>query len=271
MEGKIKIGGHLRSGEGLKHVPLEARALGYGLVQIMLSDELAWNPMRIGDADAAEYRKMMYGITTYVHLPFIINPCAEEDNKRNYSRVVFRKFASAASSLGVKTLVLHAGFKKEQTDMQALQIAKKFFVGLLKDDMDIEILLEVDSGSKNGSRAGSLEFCCTLIRELRMPELGLCLDTAHLFARGVDLWDERERDNALVVCGRHLRLIHLNVPDPNVELGGNLDRHNTAFADYPRDSSGLVSRMLDWPCILERRSLAVQEQDMSYIRALGKI
>lgn len=267
------LGGHLRAGEGLRNVPMEARALGYNLVQINLSaDELGWEPFKIDDSVAAEYRKMSYGITTVVHLPFSINPCVDEPRRRQFARVTFRRFLKVAYNLGATRLVLHPGYKKEFATERAYQNLLKFFDGLIEEDhKGLAVLLETDSGSKNGSKVGSLEFCIKALDELKRRDVGhvgLCLDTAHMFARGVDLWDKSELDTVLHLCKEYLQLVHLNVPDPNVVLGEHLDRHNVSFASFARDSSYLVSQLLEWPCVLERRSLAVQASDVQYIEKL---
>lgn len=268
----MEIGGHLRIIEGLKFVPLEARAMGYNLVQIMLSEELEWNPIQVEESAALEYRKTMFGIRTVVHLPFTINPCEEAPRKRQFARVIFRRFTKVAMNLGASAVVLHPGFKKEQSEEDALVNTLLFFDDLLKEDLKMKVYLETDTGSKNESKVGSLEFIKKVVAQLRTEEVKMCLDTAHLYARGVDLWDSRVLDGVLQEYGDLVELVHLNVPDANVLLGGHLDRHNTPFQDCQRDSVDLIRSMLRWPVVLERRSLAIQEMDLKFIRNLfGKI
>lgn len=264
----MELGGHLRAAEGLKFVPLEARALDYRLVQIMLSEELDWNPLRIDETGAMEYRKTMFGVKTYVHLPFTINPCEDAPRRRQFGRVTFRKFAKAAQCLGASGLVLHPGFRKELSEEDAFLNFVLFFEGLVDDDTGMEILIETDSGSKNGSKVGSPEFIARAIKAVRGIRLGMCVDTAHLYARGIDMWDPDVAQALLDIYRPIIKLIHLNVPDADVTLGGNRDRHNSAFQDFGRDSVALIKACADWPCILERRSLAVQEMDAKFIRSV---
>jgi deoxyribonuclease-4 len=267
----MKLGGHLSPSEGLSVLVMEARALGYDLVQTMLGDPRSYQPREITPQVAQEYAKMAYGITTYVHMPYIINPCESVPQRRGFYKRVFKEFAETAASVQARGLVIHPGFKKDLTEAQAFKNLVTFFESSMEEDWRTQVLLEVDAGSKNGSAIGSPDFIRRAIDELGTMHYGMCLDTTHLYARGVDLWDEEVRKDFLEEYANITRLVHLNVPDPEVALGSHLDAHNSPFESRPDWNHGALLLALEkFPCILERRSLAVQSQDSRYIREYFK-
>jgi len=272
QKNKPKIGGHLPAGEGLRHVALAARALHYDHVQMMIGGNTDWQPYAITEALAEEYKNMMYGLYTYVHLPFVINPCVEAGRKRSFTKIAMRKYNATAEALGVKAFVLHPGFKKELPFEEAYKNALLFMQEVLKDPNQIRILLETDAGSNNGSAIGSIEFIESLIHELRDERVGICVDTTHMYARGTNLWEKPVRDRFLEEHSERIELIHFNIPDPDVELGSFRDRHNSPISSFRHNSDELIEVMGgNWPLVLERRSLSVQKEDSTKIRQVLKI
>jgi deoxyribonuclease-4 len=90
------------------------------------------------------------------------------------------------------------------------------------------LLLEMTAGS--GTVLGSsFEEMATLIEMIPLPlrkRVGVCIDTAHIFAAGYDIVNDYDGVMARFdhVIGRsRLRLMHLN--DSKVPLGSRKDRH----------------------------------------------
>lgn len=264
----IKVGGHLSSESGLRHVVLKARALNYNVVQIMVGGARDYKPHEIHEDHAREFKKTTFGISLYVHLPYVINPCEGNLRRRNFYKHSVKQYIQVATLLGARGVVLHPGFKKELTTQQAYLNLLKFMEDTVAEDEALDMLLETDSGSKNGSAVGSTRFIADAIKDLEHPKIAMCMDTAHMYARGVDFWRPDLLKEYIDEFHRITRLIHLNVPDHNVRLGGHLDRHNIPFEDRPEwDHTNMILELTKrYPCVLERRSLAVQEKDIRYIR-----
>lgn len=270
MSYKLKLGGHLSARMGLRHVVVNARAMDFNLVQIMLAEPGQYVPTDIPLADVAEYRKMAYGIETIVHLPYTINPCEDDKRRRNFYRKTFREFCASAAGLGVRAVVLHPGFKKTLPLHEAHRNLVKFLEDGVDEDWHMDVLIETDAGSKNGSAVGDPEFIQGVLDDLAHPRLGMVLDTEHLYARGFDLWNPEYRKIFLEDYGHSVRLVHLNVPDSNVSLGSFLDRHNTPFEErLDLAHTDLILDLLPrYPTILERSSLVVQGMDANYVRRI---
>lgn len=275
MDSKFKIGGHLAATSGLVNVAVNARALDYSCLQLNLSSGEGSSPIDPSDEELEKFLALTYGMRRYVHMPYTMNPCSDDARKRAIGKAIFRRYARTARAIGAKAVIIHPGYKQELTEELALKNAVRFFKDVQTDDSELEILVETDAGSKNGSAIGSLEFCKTLIDLVGRPDVAMCLDTTHLYARGINLWDkEIAQTELLTPYSEYVRLVHLNAPDPGVELGNNLDRHNTTFADFEKrtglKSDELVIQMMQWDCILERRSLTIQQADAIYIRQVLK-
>lgn len=266
----LAVGGHLSAATGLRHLVLNARALGYNVVQTMLGEPRNYDPFDIEEADVEEFKKMAFGIQTFVHLPYVINPCEFDSRRTGFYKSVLKKHLRLAGAIGARGAVIHPGFKKENTAKEALDRCLAFLEGAIAEDETVDLLLETDAGSKNKSAIGSAKFIAAVIETLKHPKVAMCMDTTHLYARGHNLWVEGNLTEFLDKYGRMVRLVHLNVPDHNVELGSNLDRHNTPFEErrdlnHPNLVKTLTAR---YPCVLERRSLSVQQMDIRYIREI---
>ncbi len=90
------------------------------------------------------------------------------------------------------------------------------------------VCLEVTAGQ--GSSLGyRLEHLAEIISASNVPEkLGVCLDTAHLFAAGYDFRGEKyakfRRELGQIVGLKRVKVWHLN--DSKKELGSRVDRHD---------------------------------------------
>lgn len=259
----VKLGGHHSSEKSINHPVVAARGLGHVILQTMAGGQHDFNPSAISAEVAMKFKTISFGIDVYIHMPFILNPCSE-GRVRAISKASFRKYMNVSHALGARAVILHPGFKKDLEEKAAYQNFLKFFE-ILKDDDKIKILLETDAGSKNQSAIGSLEFIKSAIRDLKDQRLGMCIDTCHLYARGFSLWNSEVRTAILGEYGDIVQLVHLNVPDPDVELGSNRDRHNSPFSIMVEDSAEMIKDLSTWPMILERRSLSIIEEDTKYV------
>lgn len=266
----VTLGGTHSALAGLRNVAMKTRALGHTAAQLLLGDGRDYNPMEASPELAEEYRKLAFGVATIIHLPYVINPCEDSRARAQFYRVSTKKYLEAAQELGATSAVLHPGFKKELTHAKAAQNLLEFLDAVEPLIGGVQLLLETDAGSKNGSAIGSPEFIGDILGRVNDPRFGMCADTTHLYARGIDLWDEPSRRAFISAYGHWIRLVHLNVPDLDVTLGSHRDRHNSPFESRPEwDHGGLIRTLIPrYPSVLERRSLAIQEQDTHFIRAL---
>lgn len=266
---KIQLGGHVPIKDGLNSLLVAARALRYNQVQTMLAPGRDYEPWEFDASSINNLKAGAYDIEFTVHLPYTINPCESEPRRVGFYKTALRRFLQTAEEIGAKRTVLHPGFKKALSEAEAEERITSFLESIWDSSFNARLLLETDAGSKNGSKVGSADFIQRVIEKCNVPNLGMCIDTEHLYARGVDLNNDKVRADFLEKYGHYVGLVHLNSPDPGVTLGSHTDRHNTPFTDRKDiNPDGMIKDLSKWPMILERRSLQVQEQDNIYVRDL---
>lgn len=267
----LRLGAHLRVDEdGLAYTVASARGMCFNELQIMTGRDRDYEPYEFSEDVINQFRKMTYEMKLTAHMPYVINPCEGAPSRKGFYMKSMKAHIQVAEALGAKRIVMHPGFKKELTELQAYENLLKFLAKVWPSETSMELLLENDSGSKNGSAIGSPEFIKEVASNAPMP-VRMCLDTEHMYARGVDLWNKEVRDDFLAEYGELIALVHLNVPDHGVELGSFLDRHNTPFEERSWDHEDFIQTMSHYPLILERRSLVVIQKDNVYVRnVLGK-
>jgi deoxyribonuclease-4 len=133
--------------------------------------------------------------------------------------------------LGIPFLVMHPGSHLGEGEEWGLKIIAKNISSLLEEDKGdggAMVLLETTAGqgSNLGYKFEQLRFIMDLIPY--KDRVGVCLDTAHIFAAGYDIkapggfdkvLDEFER----VIGIKNLKAIHLN--DSKKACGSRVDRH----------------------------------------------
>lgn len=256
--------------DGIRYAAVNARALGIECMQIMVGESFSWSPYKLSDSVINEFRKLSYGVAVYVHLPYTINPCiGKGDPQYNRQKAVLRKYLDTCDAVGATAAVLHPGYKKEMSEEAARTNFVKFMEEISPTMPNVRLLFETDAGSKNGSKIGSPEFIEYSLDKLARGNFGMCIDTEHLYARGVNLWDNKVRNEFIERYDKLIELVHLNSPDPGVELGSNLDRHSVGFEGHHLDARDMVTDLVSrFPAVLERRSLVVTEKDVNYVNAL---
>ena len=248
------FGAHLSVAGGLHKALLSAERLGHGTVQVFTASPRQWGIKRpdygvgeiftknqqqwkcppLADAACADWRSHCNRLKfqhTVSHDSYLINLASPDDALRRKSIEMFIEELSRCATLGIPYLVTHpgahvgsgeaAGLKRVAESLDAVHAA-------LPDAKGVVTCLEITAGQ--GSSLGyKLEHLAEIISLVNAPErLGVCLDTAHLFAAGYDFRGRRytkfrkELDSTVGVS--RVRVLHLN--DSKKALGSRVDRHD---------------------------------------------
>jgi deoxyribonuclease-4 len=128
-------------------------------------------------------------------------------------------------ALGGMAAITHIGSAAGTSWPEARRRIGRALRTVLRDSGPTLVLLE---GSAGGTIGGRFEELREILDAVGHPRLGVCLDTAHLFAAG---WDLRTPGGVAATVSafdrtvgvRRLRVLHLN--DSKAALGSHLDRH----------------------------------------------
>jgi deoxyribonuclease-4 len=133
-----------------------------------------------------------------------------------------------AEKIGAKGSIVHTGSHKGTGfDSIVPVVADSIAQVLTSTPPTTKLYLEIASGG-NGKVGSTFEELATLLRAVHNPRLGVCLDTAHMFAGGYT-FDTPEKVTALAqkiaetISWSAVECIHTN--DSKTALSSFLDRH----------------------------------------------
>ena len=235
----MNIGAHVRGGGNLVHSLDEGVAIGATSIQVFTQSPRMWKPSLYAPEVLADFREAQARHPSvsdaFCHATYLINLATADLELYEKSVATLTHNLSVARGMGAGGLVLHVGSHMGAGfDDVVRQVAEALGRALDGADAappgvaDCPILIENAAGA-GGTVGRSLEEIEFLIDACNGDDrLGLCIDTQHLWASGVD-YSTIEGAEALVaevdrrIGLSRLRCFHLN--DSKIELGGNRDRH----------------------------------------------
>jgi deoxyribonuclease IV len=252
----MKVGAHVPSRSPLT----EATERNADLVQIFLSNPQSWKkpPPR---ADQAELRASP--IPIYVHAPYLINVCADNNRVRIPSRKILQDTCDAASEIGAEAVVVHGGHVTGDGPQEEGIVRWRKALDSL--DTDMKVLIENTAGGDK-ALARRVEWIGKLWEEIGGYGVGFVLDTCHSWAGGEPFDELVERVVSHV--GR-IDLLHAN--DSKDPFDSRRDRHeNLARGLIPADELGTTILAADAPVVVETPGGVVEHSaDIEWVRALA--
>lgn len=233
-DGSIRIGIHTSiAGDVVGALDL-AHGLGANTLQIFSASPRMWQrgTSRVSDADARRFRERRKELglgPLVIHDNYLINLASPNPVLRTRSVQAFHQELIRAIALGADYLVAHPGSGRDGTRQAAIaaivQGLRQATRGLKLGDLRILLENTVGNGASLGSRFEELKAILDACPDL---PLGVCVDTAHLFASGWDIRKPAGIEAALAALNSAVGLdripvIHVN--DSKTALGSRLDRH----------------------------------------------
>ena len=179
-------------------------------------------------AEFAVQRAAVEPFPLIAHLPYTVNMMSSTAATRVFSEETVAEDICRMVEVGADALVMHPGSRLRQSKAEALaHLTTALERSVLPGLKDVWFLLETMSGS--GSEVGSIADIGEIIQNLGRPaNLGVCLDTCHLFASGYDLRRIDEITRLLCDVDTHIgldrvRCVHVN--DSKFGPGLHKDRH----------------------------------------------
>jgi deoxyribonuclease-4 len=231
------FGAHVSSAGGIDSAIDRIEEIGGDCVQVFTQSPRMWRPTDHKPAAIERFRsrRAEAGIGGVVcHALYLCNLATPDDEVYEKSIATIRATLDAGTAIGADAVVFHvgshlgAGFAAGR-----VRVVAALERILERCDGDTWLLMENSAGA-GGTIGRSLEELADLVDALdRHPRLGLCLDSCHLYASGVDVTDPavvdglvRELDGTVGLD--RLRALHVN--DSAAPLGSNRDRHASVLA-----------------------------------------
>jgi deoxyribonuclease-4 len=243
-DGSIRIGIHTSIAGDITNSLESAHRLGCNALQIFSGSPRMWprGGTRIGGADAARFRarRAELGLGPLViHANYLINLASSDPVMRTRSIQAFHGELVCAAALGADFLVVHPGCalgsdsrtataataQALRQAAQGIRFSSAPFAQLHKGGL--RILIENTSGMGSAIGVRFEELRAILDGVAGLP-VGVCLDTAHLFAAGYDIRSETGLSDTIAAVDRivgldRVAVIHTN--DLKTPFGSRVDRH----------------------------------------------
>jgi deoxyribonuclease IV len=229
----MKFGAHMSISGGAWKALDRGRSIGCEVVQIFVKNNMQWFGNPPAPADAARFRteaatrdfSCVFGHTSY-----LINLGAPSSPNRDKSVESLVQEIEFATLLGLPFLVMHPGAHLGRGEAFAIKqivaALDEVFATTRKSPVRIALENTAGQGSCLGDKIAHLAAIYDSVK--RPQRLGLCIDTAHLFAAGHDIrtakgWNAAIGEVASSVGIEQILAFHLN--DSKTALGSRVDRH----------------------------------------------
>jgi deoxyribonuclease-4 len=225
------LGAHVSIAGGTSKAPPRAKAIGATAMQIFTKMASRWAERACEEDECTAFLTELgdTGVReTNAHDSYLINLASPDPVLRQRSIDSFIGELQRCAALELKFLVSHPGNFMDDRSSGLERNAEAIGIALERAPGGTMLLMEMTAGA--GTVLGSsFEEMAKLIEMIPLPygkRVGVCVDTAHIFAAGYDIVNDYDGVWARFddVIGRsRLRLMHLN--DSKVLLGSRKDRH----------------------------------------------
>jgi deoxyribonuclease-4 len=276
------IGAHVSSAGGLSKAPGRAAELGCNCAQIFLSGPTSWRVPAHTEKEIAAFREnaAQLGITPiFAHALYLINLASPDDRIWNNSVEWLAGALTIGGRMGLTGVVAHMGSHRK---LGFDTVQQRLFDGveaiLKKAQGTTPLLMEVCAGQGGNIGARFEELGAVLDAFGRDARLGVCLDTAHLFAAGYDVASKGGLDATIAALEQHVgmeRVLAVHANDSKTPFGSNVDRHaNIGDGHIGLEAMGRIMThpaLKHLPFILEVPGLDEQGPDVENVQRLWRL
>ncbi len=225
----MRLGAHVSAAGGAARAIQRGVDVGADVVQLFISSPRAWafrepSPYEVQSFKAESEAS---GVSAIVHASYLINLASPNKEIRRKSIDLLIDTMRVARQVGMHYVVLHTGSHKgDGVGPIADELIDSISIAAEAGSDDTKLLLENAAGS-GGTIGSTLEELTWLVQSVRKKaEIGLCIDSQHLFAAGYDFSTQSLAEDLAEKILRNIGrpdVVHLN--DSKVPLGKGTDRH----------------------------------------------
>ncbi|MCB9492839.1 MAG: deoxyribonuclease IV [Epsilonproteobacteria bacterium] len=278
------IGSHISAAGGLHKAVERGESIDCTAMQIFTKSNRTWFEKKISQEEADLFKQALKNSQIQMvcaHSAYLINLASSTDATVDKSRKSLLEEVRRCEMLDIPFLVLHPGSHTGAGLEAGIEkIAKNLDYVFEHTQGKTKILLETMAGQ--GTQVG---YDFEHLKNIRSAsnhsrQLGVCLDTCHIFAAGYDItskdaYDQVMNDFDKIVGLSNLKIIHLN--DSKTKLASHVDRHiDLGKGNIPLDAFSWIvndSRLQKIPKILETPSdpdMKLWEEEIKLLRDMIK-
>lgn len=225
----LTIGSHLSSSKGFLHMGKEAVKIGANTFQFFTRNPRGGAAKTIDEADVQAFltfaKEHKFG-KIVAHAPYTLNACSADERTREFAFEVMTDDLKRMEYVPGNYYNFHPGSHVKQGAEVGIAMIAEMLNKILTPELHTTVLLETMAGK--GSEVGrSFEELRAILDRVELSDqMGVCLDTCHVYDAGYDIVGNL--DGVLEEFDRILGLerlcaIHLN--DSKNPFGSHKDRH----------------------------------------------
>lgn len=228
------LGAHTSIQGGVSAAVDLAEKLKFTAMQIFTKNNNQWKGKPLSDEEINSYKSKIKdsGIKFVVsHDSYLINLCAKDEEILQKSREAFLDELNRCEMLDIPFLNFHPGAHGGNGEDYGIKLIAESIniVHAKTKNFKVKSMLEVTAGQ--GTALGyKFEHLAKIIDLIEQKErMSVCIDTAHIFAAGYNIKDEKEYEKVIndfdeIIGLSRLNCFHMN--DSKKELGSRVDRHD---------------------------------------------
>ena len=226
------FGSHLSIAGGMQHAVVAARELALETVQVFTKSQRQWAVKPLASEAVKAWRDACESagyMRTVSHASYLINLASPDDALRDKSVNLFAEEVRRCDLLGIPYLVFHPGAHMGDGEAAGIErVAESLDAVAAKVPKSTTTICLESTAGAGTTLGGDLAHLGQVIARSKRPErLGVCLDTAHLFAAGYDFRGRKYAGFVKKLDGsvglERVKVWHLN--DSKKPLASHVDRH----------------------------------------------
>jgi deoxyribonuclease IV len=275
----VLFGAHVSSAGGISNAIDRIEAIGGNAVQVFTQSPRMWKPTAHSEEELARFRERRKEARVRhvaCHALYLVNLASRDREIRTKSFDALRATMETARGIDADAVVFHVGSHLGYGFADAVEVVAAELRELLELTSDRLWLCLENAAGAGGTIGRSVDELEVLVDELNgHRRLGICIDSCHWWASGVDVTDAAVLEDAVADLDARLgldRLQLLHVNDAKTPLGSNRDRHEVVPDGVLGD--GLATFLghpafRDLPAVLETyRDGGLQRADIDLLRDL---
>lgn len=225
----LHIGCHLSVSQGFLHMGEEALSIGADTFQFFTRNPRGGSVRPLDTEDMAALNRLMeehHFAPILAHAPYTLNGCSKTEKTRVFAREAMADDLRRLEYLDNCRYNFHPGSHVGQGAEAGIDFIADMLNTCMFKGQKTTVLLETMAGK--GTEVGrNFEEIAAIIEKVELQDnIGVCLDTCHVFDGGYDIVDHF--DDVLTqfdtrIGLSRLKAVHIN--DSKNELGSHKDRH----------------------------------------------
>jgi deoxyribonuclease IV len=227
------FGAHVSAAGGISKAIDRVEQIGGDAVQVFTQSPRMWRPTAHTEEETERFRARRREAkvkSVSCHALYLANVASRDRKIRKMSRVALQATMETALAIEADAVVFHVGSHLGYGFKESLRAVKPALRGLLELTTDrLWLCMENTAGAGDTIGRDLAELETIYDRLDGHPRLGVCLDSCHWWASGVDVSNADALDEALAGIDERIglervRVLHVN--DSQTPLGSNRDRHD---------------------------------------------